>query len=98
MRPPVRLIEAEYQARMAALSPKEKIARSMAMLKWTRDRLARQVITELGPMSDERLKWEVALRLYSGDAPAVEKIKQVLANLHCCQAGATRRRRRTSSG
>lgn len=77
----MRPIEAEYQSRMAALSPKDKIARSMAMLRWTRERLARQVVAELRPMPEERLKWEVALRLYSGDARAAEKIKKVLNQL-----------------
>ena len=55
---------------MDALSPQERIARCAAMLKWTRDLLARQVVAELGVISDERLKWEVARRMYASDATA----------------------------
>ncbi len=53
----------------------------MAMLKWTRDMLARRVVAELGPMPAERLKWEVALRLYSGDAKARATIERKLADV-----------------
>jgi hypothetical protein len=66
---------------MNALSPKERVARSMAMLNWTRDMLARRVVAELGPLSQERLKWEVALRLYSGDAKARATIERKLADV-----------------
>ena len=74
-------IDREYQARMDALSVKERVARSMAMLKWSRDMIARQVITELGPMSDERLKWEVALRLYGSEKATREMIERKLADV-----------------
>jgi len=75
------LVEQHYQARMQALSPRERMARSMAMLKWTRDLLARQILAESGPMSDERLKWEVARRLYIADAAAVAMIDRILVNV-----------------
>jgi hypothetical protein len=32
----------------------------MFLLKWTRDLLARQIVADRGPMSNERLQWEVA--------------------------------------
>lgn len=61
----------EYQTRMDQLSGKERVARAMRMLQWTRERLARPIVEELGEMSHERLKWGVALRLYG----AIVKLK-----------------------
>jgi hypothetical protein len=66
-------IEDEYRSRMQALTPLEKVARSMAMLKWTRDAIARQIQAERGPLSNEQLKWEVALRLY-GNEPSIRRM------------------------
>lgn len=66
---------------MDALSVKERVARSMTMLKWTRDMIARQVVAESGPMSNERLKWEVALRLYGSDKITREMIERKLADV-----------------
>ena len=74
-------IESEYQSRMDALSGRERIARSMAMLKWTREMLARQIRADLGTVSDERLKWEVALRLYGADGRTRTLIEQKLADV-----------------
>lgn len=76
-----RPIEVEYQRRIRSMTPKDRVARSTAMLKWTREALARTVVREQGAMSDERLRWEVALRLYQGDAKARAKIEQVLRHV-----------------
>ncbi len=46
------------------------------MLHWTREALARRVIAELGPLPDDRLKWEVAARLYGADDPVQEAVRQ----------------------
>ena len=53
-------IEQEYQSRMDALPGKERIARSLALLAWSRQMIARRIIAVRGEMSEERLKWEVA--------------------------------------
>jgi hypothetical protein len=66
-------VEQQYQSRMDSLSPQDRIARCAAMLKWTRDLLGRQVIDEFGAISPERVKWEVARRLYGAD-PAITAI------------------------
>jgi hypothetical protein len=50
------IVELEYRARMDALSPRQRIERSMAMLQWSRELIARRVVAELGPMPAERLK------------------------------------------
>lgn len=75
------LVEQQYQARMDSLSPRDRVERCAAMLKWTRDLLGRRVIAELGAMSDERLKWEVAKRMYGADPAARSIIDRRLENV-----------------
>ena len=75
------IVEQQYNSRMDLLSPQERIARCAAMLKWTRDLLARQVVAELGAISDERLKWEVAKRMYASDTTARAMIDQRLEDV-----------------
>ncbi len=75
------IAEAEYQSRMKTLTGRERVARSMAMLKWTREMIARQIIAQEGPMSDERLKWKVALRLYASDAAVCRLVESKLAHV-----------------
>ena len=77
------IVEQQYNSRMDALSPQERIARCAAMLKWTRDLLARQVVAELGAISEERLKWEVAKRMYGSDPTAKAIIDQRLKDVSC---------------
>jgi hypothetical protein len=70
-------VEKEYQARMNALSPAERVARSAAMFQWARETLARTITAEMGAMSADRLKWEVALRQY-GAEPAIRAMIEEL--------------------
>jgi hypothetical protein len=75
------MIEQHYQEAMDRLPPREKIARGLAMFDWARGWISRQIIAERGPMPDERLRWEVALRVY-GDDPVVRTlIERQLAGL-----------------
>ena len=74
-------IEEEYLARMDSLSIKERVARSAAMFQWSREIIARQIVAESGPMSAERLKWEVALRQYGADAGSRELIERKLKDV-----------------
>ena len=55
------------------MTPAERVARSAAMFAWTRDQIARQIISEQGDMDSESLKWKVALRLY-GSEPSVRRL------------------------
>lgn len=75
------MIEREYQARLDAMSPAERVARSAAMFAWTREQLARQILSEHGQMSDELLKWHVALRLYGNEPGVRSMIEQRLADV-----------------
>ena len=60
-------IEERYWSKLDALTGTERIERSMAMASWSRQMIARQIESAIGPVSPERLKWEVALRIYGGE-------------------------------
>ena len=75
------LIESKYVDRMDALTPKERVARAASMLQWARETIARQIISELGSMSPDRLKWMVAMRQYGADKTTRELIQKVLINV-----------------
>jgi hypothetical protein len=75
------LVEEIYQQRIAAMTPAEKIRRMHELLYWMRDLYARQLREKLGEISEERLKWEVALRQYGGDPRTRELIEQRLRNV-----------------
>ena len=66
---------------METLEGKERVARAMAMLQWAREMLARQVVSELGSISEEQLRWEVAARLYGLDDPVQKAIQTRLADV-----------------
>jgi len=72
------LVEREYQSRIGALSVAEKMARSVAMLHWARTMIAREIRARNPGISDDRLKWEVALRLYGDEPQARALIERVL--------------------
>ena len=50
-------VENEYDAQINAMPIAEKMERSAAMLKWTREMLVRQIRAEDRAVSDEGLRW-----------------------------------------
>lgn len=74
-------VEEYYQAAIAKMTPAERLGRMHMFLHWVRDLYARQLKEKLGDVSEERLKWEVALRLYGGDRRAVELIERKLRDV-----------------
>lgn len=79
-------IEVEYQKRIDAMAPAERVARSAAMFQWTREQLARQIVAELGPMDASKLKWHVALKLYGNEPIVREMIERELARISTTEA------------
>jgi hypothetical protein len=75
------LVQDEYDRRMQALSPKERVARSAAMFQWAREMIARQIVKESGPLPQEVLKWRVAQRLYGREPQAAALIERMLADV-----------------
>lgn len=74
-------IEQVYRDRMDALTPIQRMERCAAMFQWTREMLARQIVSEKGPMSAERLRWEVARRQYINEPAVVAMIDRELAHV-----------------
>lgn len=72
------LVEREYQARIDSMSVAEKMQRSMAMLEWAREMIAREIQAERPGISRERLKWEVALQQYGSEPHIRELIERML--------------------
>ena len=66
-------IESEYRERIGAMSVAERIRRAEVLFNWSRGYLARSIVAAQGPMSDDDLKWEVALRQY-GAHPATKEL------------------------
>jgi hypothetical protein len=75
------LIEQAYQSRMDALTGKERVARSLALLQWSREMIARRIVAEKREISAEQLKWEVALQLYRGDPRVCQMIESKLVDV-----------------
>lgn len=72
------LVEQAFQAHVDSLAPHDRLAQCAAMFHWSRQLVERQLIAELGSLPAERLKWEVAKRMYGGDAAALTLIDRVL--------------------
>ena len=48
--PPHTTIESKYQDGIDRLTPAERVARSATMFAWTRNQIARQIVSEQGDM------------------------------------------------
>ena len=60
-------VENEYRLLIDAMTVAERVRRAEALFRWSRDYLARSIRATQGPMSEARLKREVALREYGSD-------------------------------
>lgn len=68
------MVEALYQRAIDEMPALQKMARVEGFLYWTRNLMARKIRAELGEGgSEERVKWEVALRMYQSD-PRMEQL------------------------
>jgi hypothetical protein len=70
------LVNDLYQQSVDRMTSAEKLARMQSMFNWMRDLYLRQAKAKLGDVSPERLKWEVALRMYESDPPAKKLIEE----------------------
>jgi hypothetical protein len=74
-------VELEYERRWKAMSPAEKISRSAAMFAWTRQQIARRIRIDAPNLSEEEVKWHVALKLYEREPEVVKLIWEQLYNV-----------------
>jgi hypothetical protein len=63
------------------MSSAEKMARCAAMFAWTRQQMALRIRQEKPELSDEEIKWEVALKLYENEPEVVKLIKEHLPHV-----------------
>ena len=77
----VNTVELEYRKRIDAMTIAQRVERSAALLAWARGFIARQILAEQGALSQERLKWEVALRQYGADPIARSLIEGIRARV-----------------
>lgn len=73
-------VDIEYERSWKAMSSVEKMARSAAMFAWTRQQIALRIRQEKPNLTDEELKWEVALKLYENEPEVVKLIKEHLGH------------------
>lgn len=71
-------LEARFLAVQDSLLPHVRVTRAAAMFAWARDLIGREIVARTGPVSDARLKWEIALRLYGSDATSRAMIQPML--------------------
>lgn len=74
-------VEATYRTSIDRLTPTQKVARGLAILDWTRRLLGRQIAAERGPIPPERLRLEVARRLYQSEPATCRLIDAAIAEL-----------------
>ncbi len=72
-------VELEYRARIDAMSVADRIRRTEVLFNWSRDYLVRSIVAARGQMSDDDVKWEVALRQYGADPATRELIDELIA-------------------
>ena len=76
------IVEDAYQRSLDEMTPTERMARVEGYLSWTRDLIARQVRRELGDdVADERIRWEVALRMYESNTQIAALIREQIARI-----------------
>jgi len=75
------IVDDEYDARIDQMTIVQKMERSAAMLKWTREFIARQIKAEKPDISNERLRWEVAFRQYESEPQARALIEGILSRV-----------------
>ena len=74
-------VELEYERRLRAMSPAEKMARSAAMFAWTRQQMASRIRIDQPSLTDEQVKWQVALKLYEREPEVVKLIQEHLSRV-----------------
>ena len=70
-----------YQNAIDAMTPCEKIARSVGLLNWSREFLCRQIRDANPDASSARIKLLVALQMYGGNREMRSLVEGLLANV-----------------
>ena len=70
--------EARFREAQDALPVHARVARAAAMFVWARGVIGREILARSGPLPAERLKWEIAMRLYGSNATSRRLIQRML--------------------
>ena len=70
--------EARFREAQDALPAHARVARAAAMFVWARGVIGREILARSGPLPAERLKWEIAMRLYGSNATSRRLIQRML--------------------
>jgi len=74
-------VQQRYDELIDALPVHVKVARAAQLFQWSRDWIRRQILAEKGSMSEQRLKLEVALRMYGHEETTRRLIEKVLSDV-----------------
>lgn len=74
-------VDVEYRKRIDAMTICQRVQRAAELFGWARGFVARQIVAERGSLSEEQLKWEVALRQYGADPMARSLIEGIRARV-----------------
>jgi len=74
-------VDLEYERRWKAMTDAEKVSRCAAMFAWTRQQMARRIRDDHPNLSDEEVKWRVAMKLYEQEPEVVKLIREHLASV-----------------
>jgi endonuclease III len=77
----VSVVQQKYDKLIDAMPVHVKVARAAQMFQWSRDWAMRQVLAEKGPMPEQRLRLEVALRMYGHEEPMRRLIEKALSHV-----------------
>ena len=75
------LVQEEYLRLVDAMTPAQKIERAANLLAWARRVTGRRIVAERGEISEERLKWEVALEHYGHEPVMRQLIEKAMADV-----------------
>jgi hypothetical protein len=77
----VSVVQQKYEELIDAMPVHVKVARAGQMYHWYRDWIMRQILAEKGPLPDERLRLEVAMRIYGHEESVRHLIEKSLCRV-----------------
>ncbi len=75
------VVQQKYDELIDAMPIHVKVARAAQMFQWSRDWIRRQILAEKGLMSEQRLRLEVALRMYGQEEPTRRLLEKALSHV-----------------
>lgn len=75
------VVQQRYEELIDAMPVHIKVARAAQMFQWSRDWIMRQVLAEKGTMSEERLRLEIAMKMYGHEESVRQLIEKALSRV-----------------